>query len=194
MLHSQMLCTAPSGCKGLAKRRDEPRGSRERRGLPCPSTDRAQLGCGKRSGQQNQIPHLVIMVFASTTKEKRREHTRLPSHLAWSLGWATNHIGTKAGEQARGWLEVSLTQTVCLRVHQLTLYLGRLQAAACGKRRLLFPLLAPQARAGSSPGCRGAGQRAGREEPASSGAPPCRGERESPEGPGTWRTPGTGVC
>lgn len=48
-------------------------------------------------------------------------------------------------------------QTVCLRVHQLTLYLGRLQAAACGELSLLFPPPVPRARAGSSPGCRDGG-------------------------------------
>lgn len=52
-------------------------------------------------------------------------------------------------------------QTVCLRVHQRTLYLGRLQAAACGEQRLLFPLPVPRARAGSSPGCRDGERQAG---------------------------------
>lgn len=36
-----------------------------------------------------------------------------------------------------------MLQTICLRVQQLTLYLGRLQAAACGEQSCCFPCQLP---------------------------------------------------
>ena len=84
-------------------------------------------------------------------------------------------------------------QTMCLRAHQLTLYLDRLQAAACEEQSLLFPLPVPRARAGSSPGCRDGGQQAGwsRERGASIWQGFSMGGEGKPScGTGSWRTPG----
>lgn len=68
-------------------------------------------------------------------------------------------------------------QTVCLRVHQPTLYLGRLQAAACGEQNLLFPLLIPRVRAETA---QAAGVDGEEHEESASGRDPSWGKRESP--------------
>ena len=73
-------------------------------------------------------------------------------------------------------------QTMCLRVHQLTFYFGRLRVAAVGSKACYFPWQFPgqgleAAQAAGMEGSRQDG--AGKEEPASSRAP-LQGERESP--------------
>lgn len=135
-------CTAPSG--GRVRQRIQ---GKKRSPL-------SQLEHGKKSRQRNKIPSCGHGVGIHHEAEKQGA-PEVHIVLLPQPGLGYNHIKPKQKskrELARGGPNADHVS------HQPSLHLGRLQAAAHGEQRLLFPLPAPRARAGSSPGCKDGGQ------------------------------------